>query len=133
MWAQTPAPTGEGALHAVARDVASAEDALSGAFASALADWLLNGRPSSSEAWLLTAARRKMIDVARRRRSGEAATGELQILVEEFDAAEAVGEIPDRRLARIRGSPPRLRNRDRYRARPRGPPLLQRRQSALLA
>jgi predicted RNA polymerase sigma factor len=43
MWAQTAAPTGEGALHAVARDVASAEDALSGAFASALADWLLNG------------------------------------------------------------------------------------------
>ena len=40
-----------------------------------------------------------MIDVARRRHSGEAATGQLQILAEGLDAAAADAEIPDRRLA----------------------------------
>lgn len=48
------------------RDVAAAEDALSGAFASALADCPLNGCPSNPEAWLLTVARRKIIDGAQR-------------------------------------------------------------------
>jgi predicted RNA polymerase sigma factor len=86
-------------LAAHARDVAAAEDALSEAFASALADWPLNGCPSNPEAWLLTVARRKVIDVARRRRTGEIATGQLQLLAEELDAAEACAEIPDHRLA----------------------------------
>ena len=36
------------------RDVAAAEDALSEAFAAALADWPVNGCPSNPEAWLLT-------------------------------------------------------------------------------
>jgi predicted RNA polymerase sigma factor len=87
-------------LAARTRDVAAAEDALSEAFASALADWPRNGCPSNPEAWLLTVARRKSIDAARRRFSGEAATGELQLLAEGLDAAEAQNaEIPDRRLA----------------------------------
>jgi predicted RNA polymerase sigma factor len=81
------------------RDVASAEDALSEAFASALADWPVNGCPSNPEAWLLTVARRKLIDFARRRGTGEAATGELKLLAEGMDAAAADAEIPDRRLA----------------------------------
>ena len=59
-------------LAARTRDVAAAEDALSEAFASALADWPVNGCPANPEAWLLTAARRKMIDAARRRSRGEA-------------------------------------------------------------
>ena len=54
-------------LAARTRDVAAAEDALSEAFASALADWPLNGCPSNPEAWLLTVARRKMIDARARR------------------------------------------------------------------
>jgi RNA polymerase sigma-70 factor, ECF subfamily len=48
-------------------DVAGAEDALSDAFAAALADWSANGVPRSPEAWLLTAARRKLIDAGRKR------------------------------------------------------------------
>lgn len=80
------------------RDVAAAEDALSDAFASALTDWPLKGCPSNPEAWLLTVARRKIIDAARRRDSGDAATGQLQLLAEEsYTAADS--EIPDRRLA----------------------------------
>jgi predicted RNA polymerase sigma factor len=86
-------------LAARTRDVAGAEDALSEAFASALADWPLSGCPSNPEAWLLTVARRKMIDDARRRSSGEAAAGQLQLLAEGLDAAAADTEIPDRRLA----------------------------------
>jgi predicted RNA polymerase sigma factor len=84
-------------LAAHTRDVAVAEDALSEAFASALADWPLKGCPSNPEAWLLTVARRKMIDFTRRRRSGEAATAELQVLAEGLDAAAT--DIPDHRLA----------------------------------
>ncbi len=86
-------------LVARTRDVAAAEDALSEAFASALADWPKNGCPSNPEAWLLAVARRKTIDLDRRQRSGEAATCELQLLAEELDEAAAPVEIPDHRLA----------------------------------
>jgi predicted RNA polymerase sigma factor len=86
-------------LAARTRDVAAAEDALSDAFASALADWPVNGCPSNPEAWLMTVARRKIIDAARRRRSSESATGQLQLLTEGLDAAATHAEIPDRRLA----------------------------------
>src|SRR5216684_3812102 len=86
-------------LAARTRDVAAAEDALSEAFATALADWPLKGCPSNPEAWLLTVARRKMIDIARRRRNGEIATPQLQLLAEGLDAVAAEAEIPDRRLA----------------------------------
>jgi RNA polymerase sigma-70 factor (ECF subfamily) len=86
-------------LAARTRDVAAAEDALSEAFASALRDWPRNGCPSNPEAWLLTVARRKMIDVVRRRHSGEIAGEQLQVLAEGLDAATDDAEIPDRRLA----------------------------------
>lgn len=86
-------------LAARTRDVAAAEDALSEAFVAALADWPRHGCPSNPEAWLLTVARRKMIDVVRRRRRGEMATGQLRLLVEDLDAAQADADIPDHRLA----------------------------------
>ncbi|MGO4726478.1 MULTISPECIES: RNA polymerase sigma factor [unclassified Inquilinus] len=82
------------------RDVAAAEDALSEAFAAALADWPVKGCPANPEAWLLTAARRKLVDAARRRQSGQAAAAPLQLLAEELGAAAAAeAEIPDYRLA----------------------------------
>jgi predicted RNA polymerase sigma factor len=90
-------------LAARTRDVAAAEDALSEAFAAALTNWPLTGCPASPEAWLLTVARRKMIDVVRRRRSGEVAAAQLQVLAEELDvtAADIARdiEVPDQRLA----------------------------------
>jgi len=85
-------------LAARTRDVAAAEDALSEAFAAALSDWPTKGCPTNPEAWLLTAARRRMIDAARKRRHGEAASGELQLLAESLQAA-ADKEIPDQRLS----------------------------------
>jgi predicted RNA polymerase sigma factor len=81
-------------LAARTRDVGAAEDALSEAFAAALADWPRNGCPANPEAWLLTVARRKVTDAARRRRIGEAATAQLEFL----NVAD-IAEIPDRRLA----------------------------------
>ena len=86
-------------LAARTRDVAAAEDALSEAFASALADWPRSGCPSNPEGWLMTVARRKLIDAARRRGSAEAATAQVQLLAEGLEAAAADAEIPDRRLA----------------------------------
>jgi RNA polymerase sigma-70 factor (ECF subfamily) len=81
------------------RDVAAAEDALSDAFVSALADWPVNGCPSNPEAWLLTVARRKVIDAARRSSNADAASRELQLLAEGSQTAVVDTEIPDRRLA----------------------------------
>jgi RNA polymerase sigma-70 factor (ECF subfamily) len=53
-------------LAARTRDVAAAEDALSDAFAAALTAWPRTGAPDNPEAWLFAAARRKLIDAARR-------------------------------------------------------------------
>ena len=88
-------------LSARTRDVAAAEDALSEAFASALTDWPRNGCPSNPEAWLLLVARRKLIDLGRRQRSGEIAAEDLRLLTEGMDAASADADtaIPDQRLA----------------------------------
>lgn len=85
-------------LAARTQDVAAAEDALSDAFTSALVKWPVNGCPSNPEAWLLTVARRKLIDGARRRRTADTAAGWVQLLGEGLDAA-ADAEIPDHRLA----------------------------------
>jgi RNA polymerase sigma-70 factor (ECF subfamily) len=85
-------------LAARTRDVAGAEDALSDAFAAAIADWPLNGVPDSPEAWLLAVARRKTIDAVRRRRSAEGATDQIKLMAEELDGAPA-SDIPDQRLA----------------------------------
>ncbi len=86
-------------LAARTRDVAAAEDALSEAFASALADWPRNGCPANPEGWLLTVARRKVIDMYRGRRRHEIAAEELKVMAEGLDAAAAATEIPDQRLA----------------------------------
>jgi RNA polymerase sigma-70 factor (ECF subfamily) len=51
-----------------ARDVASAEDALSGALAEALVAWPRDGVPQNPDAWLLTAARNNLADAQRKSR-----------------------------------------------------------------
>jgi predicted RNA polymerase sigma factor len=85
-------------LAASTRDVAGAEDALADAFAAALAEWPRGGCPANPEGWLVTVARRKIIDEARRQRIGEVSADHLQIIAEGLESA-AAGEIPDRRLA----------------------------------
>jgi len=54
-------------LAARAGDVAGAEDALADAFVAALTQWPRDGVPQNPEAWLLTAARRRLVDATRKR------------------------------------------------------------------
>ena len=79
-------------------DVAGAEDALSEAFAAALADWPVHGVPANPQAWLLTAARRKLIDAVRRDRTSREAGDHLRLLADEL-ADQSPPDIPDNRLA----------------------------------
>ncbi len=86
-------------LAARVRDVAGAEDALSDAFAAALADWPKHGVPANPEAWLLTVARRKMLDGVKRRRTAENSEGHLQLLAELMERDADAPAIPDDRLS----------------------------------
>ncbi len=79
------------------RDVAGAEDALSEAFAAALEHWPVRGIPDNPEAWLITAARRRKIDAARKRRRSEDAVDHLKLLADEL-AGDSESVLPDRRL-----------------------------------
>jgi RNA polymerase sigma-70 factor (ECF subfamily) len=80
------------------RDVAAAEDALSDAFAAALVEWPRSGCPQKPEAWLLTVARRRLIDGTRRRVAGEQVADDVRDIVAASGCAEE-SEIPDQRLA----------------------------------
>lgn len=84
-------------LAARTRDVAAAEDALSEAFAAALADWPRNGCPQNPEAWLMTVARRKFLDAARSTQR-ETLTDEIEDISLAVASASDAVEIPDRRL-----------------------------------
>lgn len=84
-------------LAARTRDVAAAEDALSEAFAAALADWPARGIPASPEAWLLTVARRRQVDMVRTRVHADSAAQYLLLLEELAEPADD-GGIPDERL-----------------------------------
>ena len=87
-------------LAARTRDVAGAEDALAEAFASALKSWPEDGIPTNPDAWLVTVARRRQTDAARRRQTRTAGEVHIQLMTEELEEASAQPEaIPDRRLA----------------------------------
>ncbi len=87
-------------LAASSRDVPWAEDALADAFTSALAVWPNQGVPLNPEGWLAKAARRRLIDAARRRRTADQASETLELVDAELkEAADAHEGIPDRRLA----------------------------------
>ena len=76
----------------------TAEDALSEAFAAALAEWPRRGIPNSPEAWLVTVARRKVIDAARRAGTAKASTAHLQLIADELEAGKPPPDIGDDRL-----------------------------------
>jgi RNA polymerase sigma-70 factor (ECF subfamily) len=86
-------------LAARGRDLAAAEDALADAFQAALQAWPRNGVPDRPEAWLLTAARRRLIDAGRHARVRADATPTLLAIASE--AEELAGSdlsFPDERL-----------------------------------
>jgi RNA polymerase sigma-70 factor, ECF subfamily len=86
-------------LAARSGDVAAAEDALSDAFAAALADWPAHGLPENPEAWLAAVARRRAVDQARRRHTRTVAAEHLKLMAEELSVAAAERtDVPDERL-----------------------------------
>ena len=89
-------------LAAQTRDLAQAEDALAEAFALALRAWPESGVPASPEAWLLTAARRRALDAARRGRTRQDAVPRLNAMIEELQAEKSAARpILDDRLRLI--------------------------------
>lgn len=85
-------------LAARSRDIAAAEDALADAFRAALETWPRDGVPDRPEAWLLTAARRRLIDGARHLQVRAGAMPDLRIVAEEAQALAESDRFPDERL-----------------------------------
>lgn len=82
------------------RDVASAEDILAEAFATALEQWPGEGVPSNPDGWLVTVAKRRHADLLRRGQVQMNGEPHLQMLAREIEEASRVSEeLPDRRLA----------------------------------
>jgi predicted RNA polymerase sigma factor len=85
-------------LSARTRDVGSAEDALSEALVAALTTWPRHGVPLKPEAWLLTAARHSLIDLARHQSVALASEPTLLLLRENaFERTQSL-QFPDERL-----------------------------------
>jgi predicted RNA polymerase sigma factor len=85
-------------LSAQTHDLASAEDALSNALVSALDHWPKDGVPQNPEAWLLTAARRSLIDVIRHQRVVQASEPTVKLLREGVMETVMEADFPDERL-----------------------------------
>lgn len=85
-------------LAARSHDIAAAEDALADAFATALEKWPAEGVPDNPEAWLLTVARRRMLDEWRHQSVVAAATDELLLFTDELIEQAEASAVPDERL-----------------------------------
>lgn len=85
-------------LAARTHDIAAAEDALSEAFAAALDHWAREGPPANPDAWLLTAARRKLIDAGRRASVRKASEPDIVRALEEAADLSAGETVVDERL-----------------------------------
>jgi predicted RNA polymerase sigma factor len=80
------------------RDLAGAEDALSEALLKALTAWPRDGVPQNPEAWLLTTARRSVIDVIRHQRVVSESEPTVLLLKEDTAEVTMPDEFPDERL-----------------------------------
>ena len=78
------------------RDLAAAEDAMGEALLAALEHWPRSGVPSSPDAWLLTTAKRALLQAQRRRKLAE--SPQVQALLEADPMAPEPDNLPDRRL-----------------------------------
>ncbi|HEY8025262.1 MAG TPA: DUF6596 domain-containing protein [Burkholderiaceae bacterium] len=80
-------------------DIAGAEDALSAAFEAALNSWPQTGIPDKPDAWLLTAARHSLIDLARHRKRHIDSAIDPEEMMSNMEAHTPPDtEIPDERL-----------------------------------
>jgi len=80
------------------RDVAAAEDALGEALLEALATWPRIGVPDKPEAWLLKAARHRLLDQQRHQRTRERHHEMLRSATADAMVFEGNDEYPDERL-----------------------------------
>jgi predicted RNA polymerase sigma factor len=86
-------------LAAWSRDVSAAEDALGDAFLEAVDTWPRAGVPAKPEAWLLTVARRRLIDEARHGKVEDTAAATLRLVMDRAEQeASAKAVFPDERL-----------------------------------
>ena len=85
-------------LAARTHDVASAEDALSDALVAALTTWPRDGIPQNPLAWLMTAARNRLIDHARHQQVHDHSVPTLELMTHEFDVTVDPDAWPDERL-----------------------------------
>ncbi|MEO8959296.1 MAG: sigma factor, partial [Rudaea sp.] len=86
-------------LAARSRDMAAAEDALADAFHAALETWPHSGVPDKPEAWLLTAARRRLIDGVRHTRVHADVAPDLRALADRAQELAGADQVfPDERL-----------------------------------
>ena len=80
-------------------DLAGAEDALADAFERALRTWPRDGVPQNPDAWLLTAARRRVLDELRHAQVQREAEPLLALAMDDpGEPHEASNVIPDERL-----------------------------------
>lgn len=80
------------------QDVASAEDALSNALVSALTHWPQDGVPQNPEAWLMTVARRSLIDAIRHQKVVLDSEPTIKFLTEDSTETTLSTQFPDERL-----------------------------------
>ncbi|WP_218653133.1 RNA polymerase sigma factor [Nostoc sp. TCL26-01] len=87
-------------LAARSRDVAAAEDALGDAFLAALQTWTESGVPKNPEAWLLVAARHRLLDDVRRTQVKDRVINALKLTGTETQVEPPLDGVafPDERL-----------------------------------
>ena len=81
-----------------------AEDALQDAFAAAVEQWPREGAPKNPAAWIISTARHKAIDRARRQSWFGARRDEIQRLIElemSSESSDDAESLPDERLRLI--------------------------------
>lgn len=78
------------------RDLAAVEDALGDAFAQALERWPETGVPSNPDAWLLVAARNRLLDGARSAKVRRDAVASLLVTIPDTEGEASM--LPDKRL-----------------------------------
>ncbi|HEY7638822.1 MAG TPA: DUF6596 domain-containing protein [Steroidobacteraceae bacterium] len=85
-------------LSARTRDVAAAEDALADALMSALTTWPRDGVPQNPQAWLMTAARNRLLDQVRHRHVRDQSAPTLELMMSDLYETKDPDALPDERL-----------------------------------
>jgi RNA polymerase sigma-70 factor (ECF subfamily) len=85
-------------LAARSGDVGAAEDALGDAIVAALRTWPVDGIPGTPDAWLLHAARRRLIDGIRRNQTRDANVEALRDMLAQAEDLSVAQAFPDERL-----------------------------------